>query len=211
MYTRFGAIRGAGRPAADGGAKPLDPHVAAGPMLGLHEHSHDSGGAVRGFWQLRPRRSYGRSTPALGGTEESAESQRTTAAYTKEDWLRIQTSASRHQDGLVALMKAGVAADSPEAMNLAEEHRLHISRWFDDCGYDMHRGLGEMYAADPRFAAHYEGVAPGLAIYLRDAIFANADQRHAAVRSRRLRDASLLRSKPAHAHGSPSRWHAQHN
>ena len=74
-------------------------------------------------------------------------------------------------------MKAGVAADSHEVMNLAEEHRLHISRWFYDCGYDIHRGLGEMYVADPRFAAYYDGVAPGLAIYLRDAILANADRK----------------------------------
>ena len=36
----------------------------------------------------------------------------------------------------------------------------------------MHRGLAEMYVADPRFAAHYDAVAPGLARYVRDAIVA---------------------------------------
>ena len=38
----------------------------------------------------------------------------------------------------------------------------------------MHRGLGEMYVADERFAANYDSVAPGLAAYIRDAFAANA-------------------------------------
>ena len=52
-------------------------------------------------------------------------------------------------------------------MGLAEEHRLHITRWFYDCGYDIHRGLGDMYVGDPRFTARYEEIAPGLAQFLR--------------------------------------------
>jgi hypothetical protein len=74
----------------------------------------------------------------------------------------------------VGAMRAGRPADSPEAMDAAEGHRQHISRWFYDCTYEIHRGLAEMYVADPRFAATYETIAPGLAPYLRDAILANA-------------------------------------
>jgi hypothetical protein len=37
----------------------------------------------------------------------------------------------------------------------------------------MHRSLTEMYVTDPRFAANYEQVEPGLAGYVRDAITAN--------------------------------------
>ena len=71
-------------------------------------------------------------------------------------------------------MAAGLPADSAEAMDAAEEHRQHISRRFYDCGYDIHRGLAQMYVADERFTAHYEDVAPGLARYVHDAILANA-------------------------------------
>jgi MerR family transcriptional regulator, thiopeptide resistance regulator len=39
----------------------------------------------------------------------------------------------------------------------------------------MHRGLGEMYVADERFARAYEREAAGLAAYFHDAIVANAD------------------------------------
>lgn len=56
-----------------------------------------------------------------------------------------------------------MAAESAEAMDLAEHHRLHISQWFYACEYDIHRGLGDMCVADPRFAAYDDGVAVGLA------------------------------------------------
>ena len=57
-----------------------------------------------------------------------------------------------------------------------EEHRQQISRWFYDCGYDIHRGLAEMYLADPRFTKNYEDLAPGLAQWVHDAMLANADR-----------------------------------
>lgn len=59
-------------------------------------------------------------------------------------------------------------------MDVAEAHRRHIDRWFYPCPHRMHRGLGDLYVGDPRFAANYERLAPGLATYVRDAIHANA-------------------------------------
>lgn len=59
-------------------------------------------------------------------------------------------------------------------MDLAERHRQHISRYFYECGHDMHRALADMYVADERFTAAYDKVVPGLARYVRDAIHANA-------------------------------------
>jgi hypothetical protein len=111
-----------------------------------------------------------------GGTPEFAESQRRTAAYQEDDWERIKSEADDVSARFAALMSAGAAADSTEAMDLAEEHRRHISRWFYDCSSDIHRGLGTMYVDDPRFAANYESVATGLAAYIRDAIHANASR-----------------------------------
>ncbi len=65
-------------------------------------------------------------------------------------------------------------ATDPRATAEAEAHRQHISRYFYDCGYEIHRGLAEMYLADPRFRAHYEDRAEGLAAYFAAAIAANA-------------------------------------
>ena len=109
-----------------------------------------------------------------GSSPAFAESQRRVAQYTKDDWLRLKQEAADINDAMSAAMTADVPADSAQAMNLAERHRQHISRWFYECSYEIHRGLGEMYVADPRFAAHFDTVAPGLAAYVRDAILANA-------------------------------------
>ncbi len=69
----------------------------------------------------------------------------------------------------------GAAPDSEEAMAAAEAHRRHISRWYYDCGYEIHRGLGEMYVSDERFRVNYDVLAPGLAEFIRDAARANAE------------------------------------
>jgi hypothetical protein len=61
-------------------------------------------------------------------------------------------------------------------MDAAEAHRQHISRWFYECEYEIHQGLGEMYVADPRFAKNYDDLAPGLSMYVRDAIRANVER-----------------------------------
>jgi MerR family transcriptional regulator, thiopeptide resistance regulator len=74
----------------------------------------------------------------------------------------------------VALLSAAAPADGAEARAVAERHRQHISRWFYDCSRAFHRGLAEMYIADPRFTASYERQAEGLAAFVHDAIVANA-------------------------------------
>ena len=110
-----------------------------------------------------------------GDTEAWQQSQRRTAALTKDDWVEVTASTEALERELAEALGAGVPADDPRAMDLAERHR-HSIETFYDCPYAMHRGLGDMYLADPRFTQHYEDVASGLAQYLRDAIHANADR-----------------------------------
>ncbi|MFE9836431.1 MerR family transcriptional regulator [Streptomyces sp. NPDC005551] len=113
-----------------------------------------------------------------GGTEAYAESQRRTARYTKDDWKRMQAEVAAWGARYDAVMAAGEPPAGERAMDLAEEHRRHITRWFYTCSYEIHRGLGEMYVSDERFKEFYDSVRPGLAEHLRDAITANAE-RHA--------------------------------
>lgn len=109
-----------------------------------------------------------------GDTDAYAQSQARAASYTKEDWQRIQDESAAWGSRYAALVEAGEPADGERAMDLAEEHRLHISRWFYACPYETHTCLGEMYVADERFTAFYDALRPGLAAHLRDAILANA-------------------------------------
>lgn len=111
-----------------------------------------------------------------GGTGAWTQSQRRATAYTKQDWLEIQAEADAINRGFAAAMTAGTSAADPRAMDLAERHRQHITRWFYDCTYEMHRGLAEMYVADERFTQTYDAIAPGLARYMHDAVLANADR-----------------------------------
>jgi MerR family transcriptional regulator, thiopeptide resistance regulator len=114
-----------------------------------------------------------------GETEAYAQSKRRTAAYSKDDWLRIKAEGEDIEARFAAALQNGVPADSEPAMDLAEEHRQQISRNFYDCPPGMHAGLGRMYVEDERFTAHYEQRAPGLAQYVSTAVQANA-ARHGA-------------------------------
>jgi MerR family transcriptional regulator, thiopeptide resistance regulator len=64
-----------------------------------------------------------------GESDAYRESARRTSAYTKEDWLRIRAEADDVSSQFASAFSGGVAADSDEAMEVAEEHRQHISRW----------------------------------------------------------------------------------
>ncbi|MEU2393333.1 MerR family transcriptional regulator [Streptomyces sp. NPDC007369] len=109
-----------------------------------------------------------------GDTDAYKESARRAASYTKEDWKRIQAEGEDLNRRLAALLGSGAAAGSEEAMDLAEEHRGWLERNHYTCPYEMHVCLGEMYVSDERFTAFYDSVRPGLAVFVRDAILANA-------------------------------------
>ena len=109
-----------------------------------------------------------------GDTDAYGQSQRKTAAYSKEDWLTIRAEQEEIGNRFVRAMQSGAAADSEEAMDVAEAHRQSISRWFYDCSPEMHAGLGRMYVEDGRFTVTYEAKATGLAQYVSTANQANA-------------------------------------
>lgn len=111
-----------------------------------------------------------------GDTDAWRQSQARTARFDKDDWRRIKAEGDALEAKLADAMRAGVAAGSPEANALAEEHRAGIEQFYD-CGYEMQVCLAEMYIADPRFTAHYDTRAPGLAQFVRDVIVANAEGR----------------------------------
>ena len=115
-----------------------------------------------------------------GETDAWKQSQSRTERYTKADWAKVKAEADAINAAFVAAQSAGEPATSGAAMDAAEQHRLHIHDRFYDLDHTFHRGLADMYVADPRFMKTYEDIAPGLAAYVRDAIHANAD-RHAST------------------------------
>lgn len=109
-----------------------------------------------------------------GGTEAYRESARRTQKYGKPEWEAIRTESEEIYARLGALMQQGAAVTDPAVQAAVEDHRRHLERWFYPCPSQMHKGLGEMYVADPRFTATLDGKAgPGFARFFRDAIAAS--------------------------------------
>ena len=109
-----------------------------------------------------------------GDTDAYKESHRRTSQYGKDDWARLGAESEAIELAFLAALQAGLPPESAEAKAAAERHRLQIDTWFYPCSYEMQTGLAEMYIADPRFTEHYDKRAAGLAVYVRDAIIANA-------------------------------------
>jgi DNA-binding transcriptional MerR regulator len=103
-----------------------------------------------------------------------------TKRYTPADWAELKAEGEAATSALLRAQAAGLPPTSTEAMDAAEAHRAHIERWFYDLDHGFHRGLADMYVADPRFTKTYEDMAPGLAAYVHDAIHANADRHEQA-------------------------------
>ena len=126
------------------------------------------------FGEFRPEDYAEEAEQRWGETEAYRQSQRRVASYKKEDWQQLKAEEEEVRARLAAAFAAGLAPDSEEAMAAAEAHRQHISRWFYECSYDIHRGLTDMYVNDERFRSNYDATAPGLARFIRDAAHANA-------------------------------------
>lgn len=108
-----------------------------------------------------------------GNTSTWAESQRRVKGYTAQDWEHFKTESGAVSLRAIELMEQGVDASSDQAMDVAEDHRQLITRWFYDCTYEIHSGLADMYIADARFTKNIDAAKEGLAQYLHDAIKAN--------------------------------------
>lgn len=92
-------------------------------------------------------------------------------AVDQETWTSIEElTAILHEK----LAQATVIGDvnSPLAKEVFELHKEWLQFYVPENNYslEMHRNLGEMYVADERFTAHYDAVAPGAAVFLRDVI-----------------------------------------
>jgi len=88
----------------------------------------------------------------------------TKAQYTEGERLRLELEAT-----LKAAADTGDPA-GPLAQKACGLHKQWLYVFYPKYSKAYHKGLGEMYAADERFKAHYEKVAPGCAAFLRDAI-----------------------------------------
>ena len=80
----------------------------------------------------------------------------------------LKTSATALCAAFVALSSFSLGAEAARAV---------MGRWFFEASPAMHRDLGDMYVADPRFAKTYDDVEPDLAPYVTSVITAYCAKR----------------------------------
>ncbi len=117
-------------------------------------------------WPLQARRRYGDTRQWQQYAERSA-------SRSPQEWQEVADDVAGFERALAEAMDAGVAPGDPEADRLVERHREVFAAYFP-LTRQMQVCLGRRYETDPGFAAHYDGIRPGLATWLRRIIDAGA-------------------------------------
>lgn len=101
--------------------------------------------------------------------DKYAESQRRLGKLTDTEKRELFARTEENHQLLAKLFTSGQAANSEEVQQAIASHYGWVSAfWTPDRA--AYIGLGEMYVADPRFAANYNKYASGLAVFMRDAM-----------------------------------------
>lgn len=103
-----------------------------------------------------------------GSTKAYQESQSREKARSQEEEQAMRQEMDTLLDRFGALSDRDPA--DPEVQFLVGEWQGHISRWHYDCTKEILSGLGQMYAADPRFAANLDAHGSGTAQLMSRAI-----------------------------------------
>lgn len=101
------------------------------------------------------------------GEKSVLDSENKIRSMTKEEFGKIQNTGHTTLQKLASQMSLG--ADHPDVLQTVKSYHDYINA-FADTDKERFGMLGEMYAEDERFAKHYENYAPGLSVFLRDAI-----------------------------------------
>ncbi|MGW8397631.1 MerR family transcriptional regulator [Streptomyces lydicus] len=143
----------------------IDAHER-GLLLTIEQQAAIFGPEWNPDWLAEARQRYGDTTQWRQYAERSA-------SRGPEEWQAIAEAMAGVERALGEAMDAGVAPGSPEAHHIVERHREVFASYFP-LTREMQVCLGRSYEADPAFAAHYDGIRPGLATWFRQSIDASA-------------------------------------
>ncbi|WP_022929979.1 MerR family transcriptional regulator [Patulibacter americanus] len=111
-----------------------------------------------------------------GVREHFRTAEQRTAGWTAEDYAAVQREDEDLHRRLAALMASGAAPDTPEVLDVVDEHYRSITRfWTPD--RESYVGLADLYMSHPEFRERFEAVAPGFVAFLREAMVAYAEAR----------------------------------
>jgi hypothetical protein len=102
------------------------------------------------------------------------QSQERVGKMSKQQFAAIGQEGDAITRVVAALVEAGKQPQDPEVQEQIAKHYQWL-RHFYEPSLEMYRGLGSMYADDPRFAANFDKYRPGLTVFMRDAMHAYCD------------------------------------
>lgn len=111
-----------------------------------------------------------------GGSEQWRQFEQNATTLSSEERRALQQSGTALYEEMAEAMRASVDPGSATGIALAERHREMIGHLYT-CTPSMHVLLARMFVEDPRFRASIDATAPGLTLWLSDAIRAAARAR----------------------------------
>jgi len=114
-------------------------------------------------------RLYGREIRAKYGDAVVDESNAMFRGMTKEKYTEVEELSNRLNDKLAAAFAQGDPT-SKLAHEVCELHKQWLCCFWPTYSKEAHIGVTQMYVDDPRFAAYYDNIACGCAVFLRDAV-----------------------------------------
>ena len=115
-------------------------------------------------------RQYGDEIRQKYGKEAVDRSNQKFQNMTKEEYEQVTALNERFMQTLLEAYQTGDPAGEL-AQQAAGLHRRWLTFYWDSYSKEAHAGLAQMYVDDPRFTAYYDKNQPGLAAFLRDAVF----------------------------------------
>lgn len=112
---------------------------------------------------------YGDEIRAKYGDEAIDRSNKRLKSMTKEQYAGIE----KLTEELNNTLKEAFAEGDPGgelAQRAAALHKDWLCFYWDSYSKEAHLGVTQMYVDDPRFTAYYDKIAPGCAVFLRDAV-----------------------------------------
>lgn len=119
-------------------------------------------------------RTHGAEVRERWGDTAADEANRKLLNLSEGEFERFQELGRTINESLEAAVSANADPTGDEGERIYRLHREWLGFTWNFHTPEAHRGLAEMYVADERFTAYYDGNVAGCAAWLRDAITAHA-------------------------------------
>lgn len=113
---------------------------------------------------------YGKEIREKYGDDVVDASNKRFAGMSEESYARTQAIEQEMKHTLLAAFHTKDPG-GPLAQKACALHKAWLSAYWQSYSLEAHRNLGDMYVQDARFTAYYDKDTPGLAAFLRDALY----------------------------------------